>query len=290
MDDILTPNNSQINHFPVMLDQIEKLIKYKKYETIIDCTFGAGGHSKMFLNYCNKLTAFDRDDTVENFVFKHDKFQFIHDQFSNINKHIVWADFIFADLGMSSMQINSHRGFSFMIDSDLDMRMGTPNALNTNPNGTLKNILNYMPTYKIKEIIEKYGEEKQATLIAHNIDRYRLRNKIITTLDLRKAIGIDKFSLLARVFQSFRIFINNEIEELELLLKNIMNMTDNVMILTFHSLEDRLVKNAFKNFKYKGFLLPGNDEITINTNSRSAKLRFASNNYSFKETLINKTK
>lgn len=255
-------------HVPIFPKEIELIISKIKPKSVIDCTFGAGGHSNIFSKYCENVIAIDRDISVEKFI-NHD-IKFYNDTFSNIDKYVENTDVIFADLGMSTMQLESDRGFSFMSDSDLDMRMGDGIKL--------KNILNKMPLIKLKDILQKYSEESNSVKIAHNIERYRLKKDINTTFELREAIGFDKFPILARIFQAFRIFINDEMKELEILLEKIPKLTNTSLIITFHSLEDRLVKNAFRKFfKYHGFLNPTEIEILNNPKSRSAKLRFGSN-------------
>lgn len=262
-------------HIPVFFKEIEEIISKITLQTPIqsgvDCTFGFGGHSKMLSKFIPKIIAFDQDPDVFQFA-KNTSIQLICDNFSNINQHIEKTDLILADLGLSTMQLDSNRGFSFMTDTPLDMRM--------NKNGPkLKEILARLPRFKIIEIIKKYGEEPLAGKIGKNIESYRLKNNIQTTFDLRKAIGIDKFAVLARVFQAFRIFLNEEINSLEKLLEVIPNISETVLIISFHSLEDRLIKQVFKKYKFNGFFLPTEEEILANPRSRSAKLRFASNIY-----------
>jgi 16S rRNA (cytosine1402-N4)-methyltransferase len=265
-------------HIPVFKEEIKYFANKFKFSTVTDCTFGAGGHSRIFNDHGAQIIAIDRDPIAENFIF--DTVQFFNDKFSHIDKYVTKCDLIFADLGVSSMQLDSNRGFSFMEDSELDMRM--------DDNGDkLKTLLNKMPVYKIREILQNYGEEAMANKISHNIDRYRLKTEITSTKKLREAIGIDKFPVIARVFQAFRIFINQELEELEVLLSKIPHISDNAFIITFHSIEDRLVKLAFRKFyKYHTFLKPTKEEIADNPKSRSAKLRIGSNVYQFENLTI----
>jgi len=273
-------------HYPVMWKEvlnicIEKSQKIKGQLHILDCTFGAGGHSKLFLDNGFKVSAIDQDINVapiaEDFKKNYKDFQFFQTNFSNFNKFCTDFHIIFADLGFSSIQLDGflqdskfpNRGFSFMYDGILDMRMGE--HLET----PLKDIINKMPVFQMEKIIKEFGEERSFRKIANNIAEYRQKYKIESSLDLRTAIGIDNFSLLAKVFQAFRVFINKELEELEVLLKNLKEIENiGALIITFHSLEGKIVKKSFKKYKNSGFLCPTKEEILENPRSRSAILRY----------------
>ena len=263
-------------HIPILLDEILDKINLLKPRHIIDCTFGFGGHAERILEGGYKVTAFDQDPTtlprLELFKKRFEgQFDFIIDNFSNISQYSLNPDFIMADLGMSTMQLDSKRGFSFKEDSPLKMKMSDEGPF-------LKDLLNRMPAVQITEIIKKFGEEPRARKIASNIDLYRLKNQILTTFDLRKAVGIDEFKVLARVFQAFRIFMNKEIEAIEKLCDFIRNEKLNFCVLTFHSLEDRYFKVlSRRNYEHKGFVLPSTQELERNSKSKSSKLRFAYN-------------
>jgi 16S rRNA (cytosine1402-N4)-methyltransferase len=239
-----------------MNEEILKLIHLVNPKTVVDCTYGGGNHTQLCLNNQIKVFAFDRDESI--IPIKHENLIFENRKVSTIEQP---ADLWIADLGMSDKQLNE--GFSFMIDNPLDMRMSK------NEKDKLSNILHRMPEYRIAEIIKNFGEEKLYKKIARNIVNFRSRKKIETTFELREAIEIDDFSLLARVFQAFRIFINDELEELDKLLVNIEKYAKNAGIITFHSLEDRKVKHSFKKFKGKYFLPDESDK-----KARSAKLRY----------------
>jgi 16S rRNA (cytosine1402-N4)-methyltransferase len=253
-----------------MMTEIENIIKKYSVKNVVDCTFGAGGHTNLFLNNNCKVVAFDQDSTVMPYVNKIDNsnFKFILDNFANISVHLnSFYDLIFADLGISTMQLNSSRGFSYLHDSPLNMSMNNSN--------NLEDIINSLNIKEIESIIWNYGQEPMAKKIAININNFKLHENITTTFQLRKAIGIDNFSVLSRVFQAFRIFLNEEMDVLETLLKNILNYTNMTAFLTFHSLEDLRVKNFFKTNKMEHFLLnPSAEEIQVNSKARSAKLRF----------------
>lgn len=260
-------------HIPVFYNLIKEYIKKLQINSVIDCTFGFGGHTRMFLENSLKVIAFDRDLTVKPYAeaIENNNFKFISDTFSNINKYSLdKVDLLIADLGLSSMQLDSNRGFSFMTDSNLDMGMGY-NKL------CLKDILKFMPAIKLYEIISTYGEEPQARKIASNIDKYRCKKNINTTFELREAIGIDKFPTLARVFQAFRIYINEELFQLNSLLDSAFDLVNKcIFIITFHSLESRIVKESFlkhKHLGYSKFHLPTEQDILENNKCRSAVLR-----------------
>ncbi len=261
-------------HIPIMCNEILEFIIQKKPKKIIDCTFGFGGHSRLFLEHNINVIALDRDVTTQLYADKlksefKDQFSFHVIEFSNIdtitNQNV---DLVFADLGMSTMQLENARGFSFLIDSELDMRM-------SNQGLKLKQIINKMPRYKIAEIIKNFGEEKQFNKISSNIIHYRLKKEINTTFNFKDAIGFNNYKILARVFQAFRIYINKELCELQKLLEKIPPMVNQgTIILTFHSLEDRLVKNSFKHYVHNGFKTPTQSEIIKNSKSKNTKLRF----------------
>lgn len=258
---------SENKHISIMPKEILELVLKLKVESIVDVTYGGGGHSKLFLENNLKLTAMDRDPSV---CEKNPNV--ICDKFSNIDKYVNEVDIIFADLGISTNQLLSERGFSFMSDTLLDMRVDQQGDY-------LYAKIRKMSEYEMANIIKEYGEERNAKKIAKNIVFYRLRNDIKTTGDLVKAIDSDDYRVLSRVFQAFRIYINNEFGELESLLKKGKKISKiGMLILTFHSLEDRIVKRFFKeNYKNNGFIPVSEEEIKINNSSRSAKLRFGFN-------------
>lgn len=261
-------------HIPVLLNEVKELVEKNKIKSVIDLTFGAGGHSKMFLESGCSVIGIDRDSSVEEFAIQlkekyKDKFSFYNDKFSEFDKYCEKVDLVFADLGTSTMQLETERGFSFMNNSELDMRMGCSDR-------KLATILRKMPRYKIEEIIKLYGQERNYKKIAYNIDNFRLKKEINTTFDLRDACGTTNYSTLARIFQAFRIFLNDELEEIELMIKKAKEIAEkSVAIITFHSLEDKIIKENFKIYRENGFIVPSDEEIIQNPKSRSAKMRFA---------------
>lgn len=282
-----------IPHISVLTKEISEVVKNFINNNIsidnetllaIDFTFGAGGHSKIILNnwYNNgKLIGIDRDPNTELFAIKlkekyKDKFEYYNDISSNMKDYVNnrKVKFILGDLGLSQMQLNDKRGFAYKDESFLDMQMGVESL------GSLSSFLKKLSAFKIGEILREYGEESSWKKIANNI--YDNRNNINTTNDLKKIIEstVHKKEInksLSRCFQAFRIFINQELLILEKTLKIAYDLLDNggmLAIITFHSLEDRIVKLFFKEYlKNTEIIYPSIDEININNQSRSAKLR-----------------
>lgn len=259
-------------HVPIMLEEIKTFVQKYKAKKVLDLTFGAGGHSKLFLNLGCNVIAFDRDQSVRQFLIDNKNFTLYIEKFSNFHLYAKEYDIIFADLGMSTMQLESSRGFSFMKDSELDMRMDTLSD-------PLWKSLNTMNSRKMEDILKEYGQVVDYKRIVRNIEMFRLITPIKSTFQLRKAVGTDNFKTLAQIFQSFRIYLNDELNEIKKMLSH-AKPTLGALFLTFHSLEDKLIKNFCKNFKYNGFSIPTNNEKEINSKSRNTKLRFA-----FKEKL-----
>ena len=281
-------------HKPVMVNEVINNLITNKDGIYVDCTFGGGSHSTEILKVLNKnakLIAFDIDkESKDNLrkiqdnrlIFINSNFKFIANflEYHNITQ----VDGIFADLGVSSHQIDTpQRGFSTRFNGPLDMRMGQNNT------NSAYNILTTYSKTKLKKIFENYGELYNSEEISNIIINNR-NKKIKTTLELRelllknlkiRKININKF--LAQVFQALRIEVNNELKNLEILLKKsetILKQNGRITILSYHSLEDRIVKTFFKNSPKlepinKKPLKPSNCEINLNNRARSAKLRTA---------------
>ena len=308
----------EFSHFPVMLSDILKKANPSNGGIFIDCTFGGGGYSKALLKFPKtKVIGFDRDNSVSKIgkelekQFK-ERFKFYNINFSQIDKILTYnVDTIIFDLGLSSIQLNDFkRGFSFNSNDDLDMTMGLTNF-------SLKDAINSLSENQLKLIIKVLGEEKEASRIAKNIVKTRTQKKIIKVNELvdiieksKKKKFFSKINPCTKTFQAFRIFINKEITEL---INGITNATKLLkpggllLVVTFHSIEDKIVKYFFHNFskskskpsryfpeennynsalfeKYSNnFIKPSKEEISKNNSSRSAKLRFAtrSNNKFF---------
>jgi 16S rRNA (cytosine1402-N4)-methyltransferase len=294
-------------HYPVLLKEIISIITPQYGGTFIDCTFGQGGYSKKILEFENtKVIALDRDiesekkanQIKENFG---DRFVFKNIKFSQLNnlklKHEEVKGVIF-DLGYSYTQIKDpKKGLSFESVGSLNMQMGLNNY-------SAEDAVNKLDEKELEKIFKFFGEEKESKFIAKNITKERLRNKIDTQtlvkiIDKTKRKKNFKVNSATKVFQALRIFVNKEISELIFGLINATKVLkkDGVLaVVTFHSLEDKIVKYFFKSlsenksisryvpvteqaetlFKLveKKAIIPTEDEINENLPSRSAKLRY----------------
>ena len=294
-------------HYPVLLKEIISIIAPQYGGTFIDCTFGQGGYSKKILEFDNtKVIALDRDiesekkanQIKENFG---DRFIFKNIKFSQLNnlklKHEEVKGVIF-DLGYSYTQIKDpKKGLSFESVGSLNMQMGLNNY-------SAEDAVNKLDEKELEKIFKFFGEEKESKFIAKNIIKERLKNKIDTQslvkiIDKTKRKKNFKVNSATKVFQALRIFVNKEISELIFGLINATKVLkkDGVLaVVTFHSLEDKIVKYFFKSlsenksisryvpvteqaetlFKLveKKAIIPTEDEINENLPSRSAKLRF----------------
>lgn len=285
-------------HIPVLLDASIKTIQPKKGESYLDLTAGYGGHAGNFLaiteNYKDSVLV-DRDENaIKELDFLKDKgVSLIHDDFlSAANKLVKQGkkfDIVFADLGVSSPQLDlAERGFSFQKDGPLDMRMNPEQAKSA------EDIVNNYTKKQLLEIITNFGEEKRgfAERIVNAIIYERKKNRITSTKQLADLIltahigGWQKTHPATRTFQAIRIAVNEELSQIEEVLKllpKLLNSGGRVGIITFHSLEDKIVKNYFKqdsrnllesNFKIiTKKPLDGAKEDVHNPRARSAKLR-----------------
>ena len=299
---------TKIGHNPVMLNEMLECLSPASGDRIVDGTFGAGNYSRAILNYNDiHLTAFDRDTNVGPFVdqLKQDcaeRFTFINDKFSNIDDYFEAnsIDGIVLDLGVSSMQIdNADRGFSFSKEARLDMRMG-------NNSISAYEVVNNTKETDLADIIYNFGGEYFARQIAKSIITARILNPINTTTELaeivRKSKKNNNYKIhpATKTFQAIRIYINDEINELRMFLDKIgriLKVGGRIVIVSFHELEDRLVKNYLREnvikkestSKYKisysenGYyelvtkkpIKTSKDEVRANPRSRSALLRSA---------------
>ena len=313
-----TMSLDKTKHYPVMLDQLLSIISPQHGGTYIDCTFGGGGYSQEILKFSNtKVVALDRDKLSEkraNILLKKfpKRFNFYREKFSNLNKLVekkLNPQAIIFDLGLSSFQLSDReRGFSFESENFLNMEMGI------NDRSTY-DVINSLDKEHLAIIIKVLGEEKEGKRIANAIDKYRKIKPIENSKELASIVKNAKRknssyrkNPATKTFQAIRIFVNKELTELILGLIGAANLLSNggmLIVVSFHSLEDRIVKNFFnlysnlkKNpsryfplkenksnlFKSvcKKALLPTLDEINENVRSRSAKLRYAvRNNNSF---------
>lgn len=294
-------------HFSVLRDEVIASFAAVQNGTIVDGTFGAGGYTRALLETypACRVIAFDRDETILPFVQKikgefPDRFTFIPDCFGNMALHLKEpVNGIVLDLGVSSMQIDTpERGFSFRFDGPLDMRMGSASL-------SAADIVNTFSEKEIADILFKYGEEKASFRIARAIVAARGQGDIRTTLQLAEIIHHvmpkpkDGSDSATRSFQALRIFVNDELGELERTLeasKSLLSIGGVLSVVSFHSLEDRLVKNFFIQnsdnkpnqnrhlpvqnqerplFKImtKKPIVAGEKELSLNSRSASAKLR-----------------
>ena len=315
-------------HFPVMLNEVLKISSPSNRQKFIDCTFGGGGFSKEILKFSKtNVLAIDRDKKVFLEAKKLEKkypkrFKFYQLKFSQLESiSIDNVDVVIFDLGLSSIQLdNFDRGFSFKSNKKLNMTMGLNEI-------SALDAINNLSELDLKRVIKILGNEKEATKIAKNIVNYRNTKKIKNTNELVKIIEkskkknySSKINPCTKTFQALRIFVNKEITEL---IKGIINATKKlkpggkILIISFHSIEDRIVKYFFTNFsknksrpsrylpetktvdsalfeKYRNRILrPSNEEINQNNRSRSAKLRYAirsKNNFKYPLDLIEKFK
>lgn len=301
-------------HKSVLLQETIESLAQNKGGAVIDATVGAGGHSKEILKVIGssgRLLAVDQDKEalkIARNVLQGENITFAHGNFSDIEKIAKNNDFesvtgIVADLGVSSMQFdNFERGFSFKGDDDLDMRMDQSQDLNA------KEIVNTYSRENIEEIIRKYGEEKSAKRISQAIVDAREKSVIEKTSQLAEVVrgvipqrGKTKIDPATKTFQAIRIAVNNELIALESALPQMVSLLSSggrIAIISFHSLEDRIVKNFFKECARDCICPPElpicqcnkektlhiitrkpitatEDEIMKNPRSRSAKLRVA---------------
>ena len=284
------------SHSPVLFKEVLEYLNIKKNGIYVDGTVGLGGHSNQILKYLSnkgRLIGVDRDARTltickNNLNKKNQNFSLHNDSYDNINsildsQNIKTVDGILLDLGLSSYQLNdSERGFSFNSNGELDMRFDTSQSTKA------KDILNHYETNQLADIIYKYGEERRSRVIAKNIIKVRPLEKIS---ELVEAIRVstppkNRNKSIARVFQAIRITVNDELKKLDEFLsffyKN-LNMGGIIAIISFHSLEDRIVKHQFKKLEKESVLkiitkrpiTPSEKELNLNSRARSSKLRVA---------------
>jgi len=305
----------EFNHVPVMLKECIDGLNVRPDGIYVDCTVGGAGHSTEIakrLEEGGRLIAVDKDEDAliaagERLSEFKKKVTFLHDDFKNLVSDldvlgIGGVDGILIDLGVSSYQLdNAERGFSYMKDAPLDMRMDRSQYL------TAFNVVNEYSAGDIAKILFEYGEEKLARRIAENIVRIRQKQTIDSTLQLAKIVedsypAATRFKYghpAKRTFQAIRIAVNDELGALKESVKQMalrLNKGGRMAVITFHSLEDRIIKTAFKELSTdctcppdfpvcvcgnkkevvpvnKKPILPSEEELKNNTRSQSAKLR-----------------
>jgi len=268
-------------HIPVLLNEIIEQIESNK--NYVDCTLGFGGHSKEILkkNGPNgKVLGIEIDKEIFEKTIKDERLIAVNDSYVNLEKIVEKHNFkdisgILLDAGMSSYHIDlSGRGFSFNKDEPLLMNYGSGISA--------EEIINEYSEDEIERILREYGEEKFSRKIAKKIVEERKRKRIKSTLQLveivRKIVPRSKINPATRTFQAIRIETNKELENLESVLPQalkLLNRSGKLFIISFHSLEDRIVKNFIKNnqLELNKPITPSEQEIKSNPRSRSAKLR-----------------
>jgi len=295
-------------HVPVLLKPSVDDLIVDKNGVYVDVTFGGGGHSKYLISQLGeraRLIGFDQDIDAEANLIQDDRFIFIRQNFGFMKNHlrilpgIMPVDGVLADLGVSSHQFNTaDRGFSFRFDAELDMRM------NRDIVKTAKDVVMHYEESDLRKIFRAYGELSNAHKIAYKIIQARAERKINTIADLMDVVSVGlypphkKNTFLAKLFQALRIEVNDEMKVLEDLLVqsvDVIKEGGRLSVITYHSLEDRMVKRFIKSGNIEGVqekdfygnlirpfkevnrkpIVPSEEEIKENNRARSAKLRIA---------------
>jgi len=292
-------------HEPVMPDEVLEGLRISPDGIYVDATFGGGGHARLILEQlgpAGRLIAFDQDADARQNTIADKRFELVTQNFRHLKRFLRWhralpADGILADLGISSYQIDTpERGFSIRYDAPLDMRMNEKGSV------TAADIVNTRSAEELQLIFQEFGEVSNARTLARAIVTARQVDPILSTGRLLEVVapfvkGREK-KYLAQVFQALRIAVNDEIQALKEFLEQtagVLKPGGRLVVISYHSLEDRLVKNfirkggfgreAVKDFYgnpirslrelNKKPLLPGADEIERNPRSRSARMRIA---------------
>lgn len=292
-------------HDPVLLKESIEALNIKENGTYVDATFGGGGHSGLILQKLGAkghLFGFDQDEDVLPNISEDDRFTFVHHNFKYLKRFlklngVTEVDGILADLGVSSYQLNkAERGFSFRFDADLDMRMNQQGDTNA------AEILNTYDAQALQNVFSLYGEVRNAKTLAMAIEAERRKKPVKTINDFLEILGPlvrgNRNRYLAQVFQALRIEVNDEIGALKTFLeeaREVLKPGGMLVVIAYHSLEDRLVKNFLKCGNFEGevvkdfygnierpfkiitkkAMLPSEEEIKKNPRARSAKMRIA---------------
>jgi 16S rRNA (cytosine1402-N4)-methyltransferase len=299
-------NQPESYHIPVLLEEAIEGLSIKKDGIYVDCTFGGGGHSKTILQHLSKgatLVAFDQDEDARKNLPADKRIIFVPQNFRHLQRFlrlhkITQVDGILADLGVSSHQFDeAERGFSIRFDAALDMRMDQRQKL------TASAIIKNFTELQLHKMLEQYGEVTNAKTLAKTIVQQRALMPIKTINEFKQAVQAvvkgNPQKYFAQVFQALRIEVNDELGALKELLQqtpSLLKPGGRVAIITFHSLEDRIVKNFFKSGSFSDAaldevyggrpenpfniitrkpILPGERETNKNKRARSAKLRVA---------------
>jgi 16S rRNA (cytosine1402-N4)-methyltransferase len=292
-------------HESVLLKESIEGLDIKPDGTYVDLTYGGGGHSKELLKHLNKgrLLAFDLDTEAEKNRIHDDRFIFIKQNFRFLKNFLRYykieqIDGIIADLGVSSHHFDqAERGFSFRFEGVLDMRM------NQHAGITARDILNNYTENQLTQVFSDYGEVSNAYKIASLIVRQRIQQPVVTIQQFLEIISPciplkNQNQYLAKIFQALRIEVNKEIVNLKKMLSqtsDVIRKDGRLVVITYHSLEDRIVKNFIRSGNFEGNLakdfygniitpfkavnrnviLPSGEELNRNSRARSAKLRIA---------------
>jgi 16S rRNA (cytosine1402-N4)-methyltransferase len=285
-------------HDPVLVDEVVQLLEPSRGGLYVDCTLGLGGHARAVLAAgAARLIGLDRDTTALAIATQslepwRDRVELVHADYRDLTevlaaRGIDGVDGALADLGVSSMQLDAPgRGFSFRRDERLDMRMDQTSG------PTAADLLRTVEETELANVIFQYGEERFSRRIARRIVEARRLAPITTTAQLaeivRRAIprkGYQRIDPATRTFQALRIWVNRELEELDVFIaaaSRVLREGARLVVITFHSLEDRIVKHAFRALAAgegavrvltRKPLTPGDDEVARNPRARSAKLR-----------------
>lgn len=298
--------NEQPYHIPALLTETLEALSIRPDGVYVDCTFGGGGHSREILSRLGpqgRIFGFDQDEDALKNTLNDDRFTFVRGNFRFLRNYLQYygvsrVDGILADLGVSFHHFDeADRGFSFRYEGELDMRMNRSAGI------TAAGILNTYSEAAIADLLYNYGDLKQSRRIASAIVRYRQQkpySQIAPFVDvIRPFFSREKEKKdMARVFQALRIEVNNELEALKFLLYqsvDLLNTNGRLAIITYHSLEDRLVKHFFRTGNMEGeikkdffgniiaplapvnskVIVASDEEVKRNSRSRSAKLRVA---------------
>lgn len=292
-------------HIPVMLKQSVDGLNIREGGIYVDVTFGGGGHSREILSRIGdngRLYSFDQDADAERNIIDDNRFTFVRSNFRYIKNWMRYhgeehIDGLLADLGVSSHHLDDEtRGFSFRFDTPLDMRMNKRAGLNA------ADVINNYSEEQLAEVFYLYGELRQARQIASLITKQRSNKRIETTGDLKEAVGKlfareREKKELAKLFQALRIEVNHEMDALKEMLNGAISLLapgGRLSVITYHSIEDRIVKNIMKAGNAEGKIVQDffgrtscpmkplgkvttadREEVETNPRSRSAKLRIA---------------
>jgi 16S rRNA (cytosine1402-N4)-methyltransferase len=292
-------------HVPALLEESIKGLNIRPTGIYVDVTFGGGGHSGEILKHLTtgRLVAFDQDEDAERNIFSDNHFTFLNQNFRFLKNNLKFngidsVDGIIADLGVSFHQFDEpSRGFTFRQDAPLDMRM------NRNSSQKASDLLATLNEDELADLFYEYGELSNSRKIAKAITVARINKPLLTVNDIDKAIGKlaplrQEHKFFARVFQALRIAVNREIDTLKEMLEqalDVLNHEGRLVVITYQSLEDRVVKNFMRTGNFEGetnkdfygnpitpFRMinkkgttPGEEEISVNNRARSARLRIA---------------